>query len=460
MRTTLLFAFVALGCQGEARRPAAPRPPPPTPSSAPQTATEDRRGIVGLRYVTLLRDERWDEAVDLHDDGMARALPPEKLRALWESLCAKLGPPRSIVLTRVETGPDRAVVAATFGTTTVGLSVNLDAHTKVTGFFVVPLTSEPTWVAPRYATPESFRETEVSFGAAPFVLPATLTMPKKAAPARAIVLVHGSGPNDRDETDSGGTRAFKDLAWGLATRGIAVLRYEKVTRAHGKAWLEKWGDDVTLDRETTDDAVAALAWLRKQPAIDPARVVVLGHSQGGLAAPRIAKADPAVAGVIAFAAPTRRFEDICLDQYAYVATMPGAVGEKIRAELPAMRAAVQRVKSTDLGPSTPKDLLPFAIPAAFWLDLRGYRPEALAAKLGKPILVLQGEADYQVTMEDFAGWKRGLAGKPFATFRSWPHVKHDFSDCGCDKAKPDDAPAASHVAEEVVDTIATWVDAL
>src|SRR5262245_61367881 len=115
-----------------------------------------------------------------------------------------------------------------------------------------PAVSTHVWTAPDYARPEAFAEEEISFGEE-LALPGTLTTPKGGKPVAAVVLVHGSGPHDRDE-DIYGTRVFKDLAWGLASRGIAVLRYEKVTKAHPYEWLAKYGENITLDNETTDDA--------------------------------------------------------------------------------------------------------------------------------------------------------------------------------------------------------------
>lgn len=445
-----------------------------TPSSSPSASaqaasappTDDEAAALASRYVGFLKGERWDDACAMHDEAMSKAFPREKAQATWQALTGKLGALKGTAPDKIERKAPyvRAVLKATFERDAVGLAVVLDEARKVAGFFVVPLDAKASsWSPPEYAKPDAFTEEEISFGEGALALPGTLTLPKQAkgaagaaTKARAIVLVHGSGPNDRDET-LGGAKVFKDLAWGLASRGVAVLRYEKATKAHPKEWVAKYGDDVTLDRETTDDAVAAVAWLRKRPEIDGKRVFVLGHSQGGLAAPRIAKADPAIAGVVIFAGPTRAFEDLALAQFEYIATLPGANGEGAKEQLPKIREAVKLVKSKELSAKTAKDRLPLGIPAAFWLDLRGYHPEALAAQLKRPILVLQGESDYQVTMEDFEGWKKGLAGKPFATFQSFPGLLHTFGDCGCKKGRPEDYEKPAHVDAKVVDAIAAWL---
>lgn len=131
---------------------------------------------------------------------------------------------------------------------------------------------------PAYADPNSFTEKEVVVGeGTDFPLPGTLTMPKGQGPFPLVVLVHGSGPNDRDES-VGGVKVFRDLAQGLASRKIAVLRYEKRTREHSQKSQRnpKFG----VQDETVTDALAAVHLASKLEGVDPKRIYVLGHSQG------------------------------------------------------------------------------------------------------------------------------------------------------------------------------------
>lgn len=153
------------------------------------------------------------------------------------------------------------------------------------------------------AAPASTRFTEesVTVGAEKWALQGTLPIPVGPV-AAAVVLVHGSGPNDRDET-LGPNKPFRDLAWGLADRGIAVLRYEKRTRQY--AGKMAGNPNLTVREETTDDAILAAALLRAHDRIDPKRVFVLGHSLGGTLAPRIAAEDRSLAGLIILAGATR-----------------------------------------------------------------------------------------------------------------------------------------------------------
>ena len=147
---------------------------------------------------------------------------------------------------------------------------------------------------PPYVDSEAFTEREVTVGRGEWSLPGTLSVPLQGDLHPAVVLVHGSGPNDRDET-IGANKPFKDLALGLASKGVAVLRYEKRTLEHGSK-MASLMEVLTPEEEVIEDALAAVSLLKETEGIDPDRIYVLGHSLGGTLAPRIAQGDPHIAG--------------------------------------------------------------------------------------------------------------------------------------------------------------------
>jgi len=100
----------------------------------------------------------------------------------------------------------------------------------------------------------------------------------------AVVLVHGSGPSNMDEKVENIT-PFKDLAQGLSEKGIAVLRYNKRTFVYGKQMKTDTG--LSVREETIEDAILAADFLRKDIRIDSNKMFILGHSMGGMLAPRI-----------------------------------------------------------------------------------------------------------------------------------------------------------------------------
>ena len=230
-------------------------------------------------------------------------------------------------------------------------------------------------------------------------------MPVGAGPFPAVVLVHGSGPNDRDETVEG-NRPFRDLAWGLASRGVAVLRYEKRTRQHGTKLAAV--KDFTVRQETVDDALAAADLLRHTGGIDPRRVFVLGHSLGGMLIPRIGQRDPQLAGLIVMAGAAKPLEDIILEQVAYLDAADGAVTDSEKSRLESLRAEVARVKA--LKPDATGTAL--GAPVSYWLDLQGYNPPAAAKALKAPLLDPPGGARLPGDDGQLRGLEAGPRGQP------------------------------------------------
>jgi uncharacterized protein len=133
---------------------------------------------------------------------------------------------------------------------------------------------------------------------------------------------------------------------------------------------------------------------------------------------------------------------------------PGTHSEAVLAEITRQAATVE----TALSPRTPRGDLPFGLPASYWLDLRAYDPVATAARLGKPILILQGGRDYQVTVEcDLSHWREGLAGRPDVTIRIHEADDHLFFP-GTGPSTPAGYMPPQHVDAAVVTDIAAWLD--
>jgi dienelactone hydrolase len=392
-------------------------------------------------------------------DEMKAALPPGRLQSMWMTLLIQAGAHKSCATDpRVRRIGDKQMVITpcTFERATIDIQFAFDSAGRISGLVFRRAATEPApYTLPSYATPSSFSERETSIGSGEWVLPATLTVPVGAGPWPAAVLVHGSGPNDRDET-VGANKPFKDLATGLASRGIAVLRYDKRTMVHGSktAALKAF----TVNEEVVEDALEAVRLLRAQPAVDPARVFVLGHSLGGMLVPRIAAGDKTIAGLIVLAGPARPLEEALVAQTRYLAMSDGTVSAQEQRAIDEMAAVGDTVRALEPDETTSGRMI-FGAPASYWLDLRGYDPPSEAARVRLPMLILHGERDYQVTAEEFARWKAALGSRPEVTFHSYPTLNHLFIP-GTGPGQPAEYQVPGHVAEEVVRDIAAWVLAL
>ena len=388
-------------------------------------------------------------------EQMTAALPAGRLGATWAALLGQVGPYRNCdAAPRIRTVSDKQMVITLceFERGKIDVQIAFDSDGRISGLALRPGTTPSPYALPAYADPSAFTEQELTVGGPDWPLPGTLALPTGAGPFPAVVLVHGSGPNDRDET-LGPNKPFKDLALGLASRGIAVLRYDKRTRVHPAKLAGVPG--FTVKQEVVDDVMEAVRALRANPKIDRAKVFVLGHSLGGMLIPRIGAADPSLAGLIVLAGAARPLEDAIVEQTRYLATADGTVSPDEQAQIDNTMKLAARVKGL-----TPADASSagnvFGAPASYWLDLRGYDPPSAAKALTQRMLVLQGERDYQVTMAELAAWKSALAGRTNVTFRSYPALNHLFI-TGTGKILPAEYAAAGHVAEDVVRDIAAWI---
>ncbi|HSF40989.1 MAG TPA: alpha/beta fold hydrolase [Thermoanaerobaculia bacterium] len=407
-------------------------------------------------FVNHLVKGEYEAAARPFTETMRGAAPPEKLGEIWKAIQTQMGAFQRIAGTRVEPmgGFQSVFVTSEFAGATVDLQVTFDSEGRIAGFFVRPTEagkaqSPPEWAAPPYADKARFREEEVTVGPGEWALSGTLTLPVGEGPFPALVLVHGSGPHDRDET-IGPNKPFKDLAWGLASRGIAVLRYEKRTKVYGLKLLALPG--LTAKEEIVDDVIAAANLLRGRKEIDARRISVLGHSLGGTLVPRIGKADPGIAGFIVMAGAARPLEDLLLEQVPYIASVDGTVTEEEKRQIESVKALVETIRNLKQGSKE----TPMGVPASYWLDLRGYHPPAVAKELKTPFLILQGERDYQVTMEDFELWRKALADRKDVLFKAYPDLNHLFME-GKGKAAPEEYGRPGHVAQKVVEDVAGWI---
>ena len=407
-------------------------------------------------FIDLLVKNDFAGGTATFDSTMKAAMPADKLEDAWKSLIGEVGPFKNQGEAHIQKVRQYDVVAITcqFEKSPLDIQVTFDNKKNIAGLFFTPTKPKADYKEPSYVNPKAFREMHRQIGTDEWALPGTLTLPIGPGPFPAVVLVHGSGPNDRDES-IGPNKPFRDIAEGLASQGIAVLRYDKRTMVYGQKLMENM-DSLTAKEETIDDAIRAIELLRSTVGIDSTKVFILGHSLGAMLAPRIAAQDADIAGLIIMAGATRPLEDVILDQFNYIYSLNGAMNDQQKAEIEKIRQQVNKVKDPALSPAVASSELPLGMPARYWLDLRGYNPGVVADKLNKPILVLQGERDYQVTKIDFDGWKKALSNHKNVEFKLYPKLNHLFIE-GEGKSTPSEYENADNVSVDVINDIAAWI---
>jgi pimeloyl-ACP methyl ester carboxylesterase len=360
------------------------------------------------------------------------------------------------------TGDTLVDVITVNGKIRLSMTVTVDARGLISrlhlrpvggGRFPVPPTPSTSSTAPPASVVPGVRQIPVGVGSPS--LKGTLTLPAGKGPVPAVVLVGGSGPGDQDET-VGPNKPFRDIALGLAAHGIASVRYDKRTRDYPRSFNPI---TATPTQEYVPDALVAIRLLRHQPRVNAHRIFVLGHSQGGTYAPLIAKRAPHVAGVILLAAGAESIGPAILRQVRYLATLPGTLGAHAKGELPYLRRQIAEIaKPARLAKDSPGTVLLNGIHPAYYLSALRYDEVATARSLPQPLLLLQGDRDYQATVKnDLDVWLKGLKGRKGVTVIRFPKADHLFLD-GTGRPTPLEYYKPGHVDAKVTATIASWID--
>ena len=269
--------------------------------------------VLARSFIDSLVAERFTEIEMSFTEELSKAIPGETLKAVWESIISTLGKFNEILDIKITEYKEYRIasVICDFERGTLEIQITFDKELRIAGLYFLQPQFKATYTPPSYANQDSFTEIEVVLGDGKWKLPGLLTLPKTDKPYPAVVLVHGSGPNDKDET-IGTNKPFKDLSWGLASRGIAVLRYEKRTRYYGE---ESLIEGFTANEEVIEDVISAVDFLYQREEIDKNKIFILGHSLGGMLAPRIAEKTDKVRGIIMLAGTIKDLQEIYQAKY-------------------------------------------------------------------------------------------------------------------------------------------------
>ena len=364
------------------------------------------------------------------DENMKKQVSQTDVQKLWVDLIAVYGTfdyyKTDITLVSKD-GYQIADVPCIFKNGSVTLRLTLNSKGEISGFFITENTTSSNSL-------QLAHDTEVTFGSEAYPISGSLTLPEGDGPFPAVILVHGSGPNDRNE-QIGPNLPFMDLAEQLSAQGVAVLRYDKRTYLYGSELAAL--TDITVQDETIDDAVYAFEYLKTLDSINAEQIYIAGHSLGGYLIPRIAAQTPEAAGYILLAASARPLEDMMLEQTEYLLglekNLDDASKQKLLKQTSDMVSAVKSLTpDTEL---TAEQL--GGVPASYWLDLKNYDPIAEIQQIDKSILILQGGRDYQVTKTDYDMWLSAFNEYSDVHYRFYDNLNHLFMS-GTGKSIPDE----------------------
>lgn len=287
-----------------------------------------------------------------------------------------------------------------------------------------------------------------------------LTLPMDTTkPVPAVVFVHGSGSSNMDEK-VGKLTPFKDLAEGLAKHGIASIRYDKRSFAHGFKMLKDKSRPITVKEETIEDAILATELLRQDSRIDPGKIFIIGHSMGGMLAPRIDAEGGDYRGLILMAGTPRKLEEVLIEQNEEVLSeLKGLAKWLIQKQVQKLRKTFAGLYDLSDEEATKKKL--GGGTTLYYFKEMGEQPVSdYLIAMEKPMLIMQGEKDFQVKVDkDFKEYQKLLKGKSNAAFKLYANLNHAFvpSVYGSIMKANKEYNVEQHIGEEVIADIANWI---
>jgi dienelactone hydrolase len=387
-------------------------------------------------FFSAVRDGNFSAATQ-HFNALMKQTSPAGLKGSWDQLYAQEGPLLGWNIferRKYANGSDELSVKLRFHRATADSIIVVAPSTGEITSVLFKLPASP----PPYADRTKFHSDDVTIGT--YKLSGTLTIPNGKGPFPAVVLIQGSGPNDRDET-VGANHPFADIADGLASRGIVALRYDKRTFAYRN--LDP--PVSTVDAEVIDDGVAAVRLLQARPEVARDRIFIIGHSLGAMLAPEIAKKAWPVAGIVMLAPSGRKLPQLIVEQTRFLGqSSPGQLAE------------IERQADELSAHKMPAAQNFFGEPASYYYDLDARDEVAIARSLDVPILILHGSRDFPAVDEDIRDWQAGLKDDAKVQVKTFPGLNHLLI-AGAGKPTPAEYSTPGHVDAAVIETIASFI---
>lgn len=407
---------------------------------------------LSFKAASLLQEKKYSEIHQLFGERMAKNFGIEEMEKKMNQFFDQYGKISEIKhfsqkITAEQTYFNRGLVLEK---EKFNLVFSLDEENKINSFRLAPFTPQYEWTMPDYVKSESFTELNIEVDGE-FPLTTVFTAPSTEKFNTVVVFVHGSGPNDMDES-LGPNKLFKDLAYGLAVNNIASIRYNKRSYDYPSE-MAKRINDITIDDIVTDDAVEAIDIARK---FGGKKVILLGHSLGGHMAPKIAS-KAQTDGVIVMAGNASELHQLLVPQYEHL--MKYDTSTKINEfMLNMVKTQVKNIEDKNFDENTVGPLLPLGLSGKFWLSMIDYKPAKISKQQEQPYLILNGERDYQVPPAEAKLWKNGNKNKNSKTV-IYPKLNHMFF-AGEGVSIPSEYEKVGHLDEQVLNDIVSWINSL
>lgn len=387
---------------------------------------------------SLLIEKDYSKAYSYFDETVKTKISETILKETAEKLEVQLGKFKSVIETTNE--KEAYFYYSDFEKMKLDIKISFNENRKIIGFFFV--------------THKEFRKEDslgkdLNIKSNNIELKGTILIPENGNLKKLVIFVHGSGPNDRDETIFE-NKPFKNIAENLYENGISSYRFDKRTLTNPKSFNGK----STIDDEVTNDIVNIITYFKKDSLFSNYEIIVLGHSLGAYLMPRIANKSNQISKIILLAGNARSLDILIEEQYNYLYKLNPT--QELKDAMQNSKEQVAFLNSKSFNLNTSKEKLPFNLSAYYWKSVLDYNPTKEIQKVKIPILILQGERDYQITMKDFEFWKTILKNNKKASFISYPKLNHLFM-TGDNLSEPKEYAIKGTVDEKVIVDINNFI---
>ena len=394
---------------------------------------------IGKTFIkTLLLENNYKLSYNYLDESIKLKVSESLLEETVLQLESQLGKFKSIIDSNKE--KETYFFYSEFEKMKLDIKITFNEENKIIGFFFVPH---------KEFKKENSLGKELNIKSNNIVLKGTVLIPEKDSLKKLVIFVHGSGPNDRDETIFE-NKPFKDIAESLYKRGIASYRFDKKTFSNP----ESFNDNSTIDEEVTIDIINIINYFKNDNQFSNYEIIILGHSLGAYLTPRIINKSNKVSKAIMLAGNARSLDKLIIEQYNYLYELNPT--EDLKSELGKLKNQISFLHSKKFNFNTSKENLPLNLSANYWQSILDYNPLKEVKKVKIPMLLLQGERDYQVTMKDFELWKKSLDNNKKATFISYSKLNHLFI-TGDKKSQPKEYMIKCTVDEMAINDIFNFI---
>ena len=394
---------------------------------------------IGKTFIkTLLLENNYKLSYNYLDESIKLKVSESLLEETVLQLESQLGKFKSIIDSNKE--KETYFFYSEFEKMKLDIKITFNEENKIIGFFFVPH---------KEFKEENSLGKELNIKSNNIVLKGTVLIPEKDSLKKLVIFVHGSGPNDRDETIFE-NKPFKDVAESLYKRGIASYRFDKKTFSNP----ESFNDNSTIDEEVTIDVINIINYFKNDNQFSNYEIIILGHSLGAYLTPRIINKSNKVSKAIMLAGNARSLDKLIIEQYNYLYELNPT--EDLKSELGKLKNQISFLHSKKFNFNTSKENLPLNLSANYWQSILDYNPLKEVKKVKIPMLILQGERDYQVTMKDFELWKKSLDNNKKATFISYSKLNHLFI-TGDKKSQPKEYMIKGTVDEMAINDIFNFI---